>query len=254
MMCWLPAAACFAAEVVEPTGEEAAEPAPIPTRNMLTIMRDGGILMYPIAGCSFVMLTFALERWYSLRRARVIPKPFIKRFLHQLLDGQLDRGRALELCEESDSVVARVLAAGVKRWGRPAVEVEQAILDAGERAVADLRRNVRVFNAIATITPLLGLLGTVFGMIQAFNSIASSQALGRPELLAKGISEALLTTAAGLTVAIPSLSIYLFFLGRIDRLIMDLDALGQEVVAGVSAEGLQENTRLKARSRRAEAA
>src|SRR6185369_11112791 len=120
------------------------------------------------------------------------------------------------------------------------VEVEQAILDEGERAAVALRKNVRLFNAVATITPLLGLLGTVFGMIRAFNDIAGSQAMGRPELLAAGISEALITTAAGLTVAIPALSLYLFFVSRVDQLIIEIDALGQEIVRLVSAEGLED--------------
>ena len=89
-----------------------------------------------------------------------------------------------------------------------------------------LRRYLRLFNAIATISPLLGLLGTVFGMIRLFNQISSSDAMGRTELLAGGISEALLTTAGGLSVAIPALCIYLLFVGRVDRLLIDIDALG----------------------------
>jgi biopolymer transport protein ExbB len=116
--------------------------------------------------------------------------------------------------------------------------VEQAIIDAGERVTNDLRRYLRLFNGIHTLSPLLGLLGTIFGMIKAFNAIAQADALGRPEVLAVGISEALLTTAAGLCVAIPALIAYLFFTGRIDRLITDMDALGQEVVDLVSADGL----------------
>jgi biopolymer transport protein ExbB len=102
-----------------------------------------------------------------------------------------------------------------------------------------LRKYVRVFNAVSTISPLLGLLGTVFGMIKAFNDISTSDAMGRPELLSRGISEALITTAAGLSIAIPALVCYLFFLGRVDQLIIELDALGQEVVGAVSAESQQ---------------
>jgi biopolymer transport protein ExbB len=132
------------------------------------------------------------------------------------------------------------------------VEVEQAVLDAGERAVHGLRRYVRLFNGIATISPLLGLLGTVFGMITAFNEIATSDAMGRPELLAGGISQALLTTAFGLSVAIPSLASYLFFTSRVDQLVMELDTLGQEIVNTISAEALQESA--PRASRRKEAA
>src|SRR5690606_26617011 len=134
-----------------------------------------------------------------------IPRPFVKRFIQQLRENQLDKAQALELCEQNDSPVARVFAAAVQKWGRPSVEVEQAIIDSGERVTNGLRKYLRMFNGIATVSPLLGLLGTVVGMIQAFNAIATSDAMGRPELLAGGISQALLTTAAGLTVAIPAL-------------------------------------------------
>ena len=120
------------------------------------------------------------------------------------------------------------------------MEVEQAIIDAGERANNGLRRYLRILNGVATVSPLLGLLGTVVGMIRAFNAIATSDAMGRPELLASGISQALLTTAAGLTVAIPALICYMFFVSRVDRLIIDIDALGQELVQMISAEELEQ--------------
>jgi biopolymer transport protein ExbB len=146
--------------------------------------------------------------------------------------------------------VAEVFAGAVRKWGRPAVEIEQAIIDSGERVTNGLRRYLRVINGVATVSPLLGFFGTVTGMIRAFNTIATADALGRPELLAKGISEALLTTAAGLTVAIPALICYLFFLSRVDRLIIDIDALGQEVVETISAEQLQDKQQAPPKPRR----
>jgi biopolymer transport protein ExbB len=222
---------------------------------MWEIFQAGGILMYPIALCSFILVVFVFERTISLRRPRVIPAPFVKRFMHQLREGQLDRDQALQLCEENKSPVADVFAGAVRKWGRPSVEVEQAILDAGERAVNGLRRYVRVFNAVATVTPLLGLLGTVFGMIRTFNAVAGQGAMGNPTLLASGISEALLTTAAGLTVAIPALTCYLYFISRVDQLVIDLDALGQELVGLISAEAIQETVQTKSsRTRRQESA
>ena len=211
----------------------------IATTNAFRIMREGGVLMYPIAFCSLVMLAFVFERLVSLRRGRVIPKPFVTRLLQQIREGELDRSQALALCDENESPAAAVLAGAVRKWGRPAVEVEQAIIDAGERATNGLRRYLRVFSAVSTIAPLLGLLGTVFGMIQAFNAVAVSDALGRPELLAKGVSQALLTTAFGLVVAIPALLVYYVFVSRVDHLITDIDALGQELVHLISAEELQ---------------
>jgi biopolymer transport protein ExbB len=237
----IPGGPADAPPVVElPAAEPAAGQDAIPTKNLLDVLRDGGVLMFPIGLCSFVLCVFVFERAIMLRRGRVIPRPFVKRFLQQLADGELDREQALALCEKNRSPVSQVFAGALKKWGRPSVEVEQAILDAGERATNSLRRYLRMLNGISTVSPLLGLLGTVFGMIQSFNTIAASDAMGRAELLAGGISQALLTTAAGLTVAIPALLAYLFFVGRVDSLIMEIDALGQEVVEIISAEGLAE--------------
>jgi biopolymer transport protein ExbB len=231
-----------------PREEEAAEKgnwigqaaAAIPTENLLSVIRDGGILMIPIGVCSFILFVFVFERSISLRRGRVIPRPFVKRFLEQVRDTQIDRAEALKLCKENRSPVAEVFAAAVKKWGRSSVEVEQAIIDTGERVTNNLRRYLRLFNGIATISPLLGLLGTVFGMIQSFNAIATADAMGRPELLASGISEALITTAAGLVVAIPAFTAYMFFISRVDRLVIEIDALGQELVGLIAADAWRE--------------
>ncbi len=222
---------------------------PIPTKNLWEIVQQGGTLMIPIAVCSLILVAFVLERTISLRRGRVIPRPFVKRFLKQLEDGELERDTALSLCEENGSPVANVLAGAVRKWGRPAVEVEQAIIDAGERATNGLRRYLRVINGVATVSPLLGLLGTVVGMIRAFNNIATADAMGRPERLAEGISEALLTTAGGLTVAIPALICYLFFVSRVDQLIIEIDAIGQNVVNTISAEEVTSKGKQGAKSR-----
>jgi len=214
---------------------ETAEPA-IPTQNLWQIVAQGGPLMIPIVFCSLLLVAVVLERAISLRRGRIVPAPFTKRFLQQLRDGELDRDRALELCQENGSPVAEVLSAAVRKWGRAAVEVEQAIIDAGERVTNGLRRYLRVLNGIATVAPLLGLLGTVVGMIQAFNEIAYADPAGRAHTVATGISQALLTTAAGLSVAIPALICYLFFVSRVDRLIIDIDAMGQELVGVIAAD------------------
>lgn len=216
-----------------------ADEEPIPTRNLWDIMQDGGVLMFPLAGCSLMLVALIFERLVSLRRGRIIPRPFVKRFLEQIREGELERDAALQLCQENGSPVSEVFAGAVRKWGRPGVEVEQAIIDSGERVTNGLRRYLRIFNGIATISPLLGLLGTVVGMIRAFNAIATSDAIGRPELLAAGISEALLTTAAGLSVAIPALIFYMIFVSRVDRLIIEIDALGQSLVNVISAEELE---------------
>ena len=139
----------------------------------------------------------------------------------------------------------RVFCRGLRKWGKPAVEVEQAVLDEGERVANELRRFLRVINGVSTVCPLLGLLGTVSGMMESFDVIANSSAMGRTELLAGGIGSALLSTAAGLSVAIPALIFYLYFVGRVDSLVMEIDRRGQEIVHLISAEASQRRTEEK---------
>ena len=228
-----------AAPASQPAAEAAAIPpldAPAkPAKNMLSVFYDGGICMYPLAACSFILLVFVFERFVSLRRGRVIPRPFIKRFLEQLREGQLDREKAVKLCQGDGSPAATVFAAAAKKWGRTSVEVEQAILDTGERVANQLRRHLRLFNGIAQVAPLLGLLGTVIGMILSFNSIAAAHE-GQREMMAVGIGQALISTAAGMLVAIPALLAYLFFQSRVDSLITEIDALGQQVVELIAGD------------------
>jgi biopolymer transport protein ExbB len=225
-------------------------PAPISTRNLVKVLIDGGPLMIALAGCSLLIITFVLERVISLRRSRVIPKPFVTRMLEQIGNGEIDRAQALELCEQNGSPIAQVFAGAVRKWGRPSVEVEQAAIDNGERVANHLRRYLRVFYGIANVGPLLGLMGTVLGMIETFNAIASHDALGRAELLAGGIAKALLNTAGGLAVAIPASIFYVVFLSRVDRLIMDIDAASQEMVNLISAEELQNRPIRQSKTRR----
>jgi biopolymer transport protein ExbB len=243
-----PAQSGNANAVPDANAQAAGEPS-IPMGNLLNVIREGGILMLPIIGCSFVMLIFVMERLLYLRRARMIPRPFVRGVIEQLEQQQLGRDEALALCEENGSPIAEIFAGALKKYGRSAVEVEQAVVDAGERVVSQMRKYLRLFNAISNLTPLLGLLGTVLGMIDAFNTIARADAMGRPELLAGGIGTALITTAAGLCVAIPSYTAYAFFLGRIDKLILEMDSHAQSIVEIISAEGLQESGKSRSRSR-----
>lgn len=217
---------------------DAAGGADIPTQSLLEMLVASGPTIWPIVVASFVMTLVVFERLVALRRRRILPGPFIQCLHSQLSEGSLDRDDAIELCAQNDSPIAQVFCAGLRKWGKPAVEVEQAILDEGERTANVLRRYLRVLNGVATISPLLGLLGTVWGMIEAFNAISGSSAMGRPELLAGGISGALLSTAAGLLVAIPAYIFHLFFVGRVDSLVMEIDSNGQKLVHLISAEAL----------------
>jgi biopolymer transport protein ExbB len=204
--------------------------------SLLSVLRSGGPMLIPIGACSVLLLMFVFERQISLRRGRVIPRHFVKRFLQQVTAGELKPEEALDLCAQNQSAIAEVFAAAIKKWDRPSVEVEQAVLDTGERVANGLRKYLRLFNGIATISPLLGLLGTVLGMISAFHAIATSDAMGRPEQLAHGISQALLTTAGGLSVAIPAFIAYLYFASKVDRLLIEIDALGHELVEQIASD------------------
>lgn len=223
----------------------------IPMTSLIGALREGGIMMLPIIACSFALMVFVSERLLFLRRSRVIPRSFVRGVIEQLEQQQLERDEAIALCEENGSPVAQLFHAALKRYGRPAVEMEQAVLDAGERVTNSLRSYLRMFSAISNVTPLLGLLGTVLGMIEAFNAIAQTGAMGKPELLAGGIGQALLTTAAGLFVAIPAYTAHAYFVGRSDKLIIEMDVQIQRVIELVSAEGLQESGRARSRTRRA---
>jgi biopolymer transport protein ExbB len=223
---------------------------PISTSNLAKMLIDGGPLMIAMVVCSLLVITFVLERAISLRRSRVIPRPFVTRLLEQIGSGEIDCAEALELCAQNRSPIAQVFTGVLRKWGRPGVEVEQAAIDHGERVANQLRRYLRVFYGVANVGPLLGLMGTVLGMIETFNAIAAHDALGRAEMLAGGIAKALLNTAGGLAVAIPASIFYVFFLSRIDRLVMDIDALSQEVVHLISAEELQQRPGRPGRNRR----
>jgi len=200
---------------------------------------QGGWLMIPLAVCSLIVFALSLERLIALRRGRVIPRPFVRRFTECVEDGQLSYDEATELCEAFDCPVAEVFRAALRRWGRPMFEVEQAVMDAGDRVADGLKRFLKVFHAISNVAPLLGLLGTVLGMIEAFEMMSGQESMGRPEMLASGISVALMTTAGGLSVAIPAYLAYMYFSSKSDNYLNEIDKLCQRVVDCISAEGLE---------------
>lgn len=245
--------------VVEPSE---TIPSPAATANSETAEKSSGIPTHPVeiieqmSGwlvpfliASVISVWFTIERVVVLRRSRVIPRSFVEPFLENLHKGKLDSATAVSQCRKNDSPIASVFLHGVEKWGRPCVEVEQAVIDGGERQIGHLRRHLRVLNGVATVTPLLGLLGTVVGMIQAFNDIASAGAMGKADQLAVGIAMALLTTAFGLAIAIPSLIMYMYLSGRVEALVMEMDELSQKVVRQVSAESLASKPTTKPRPR-----
>ncbi|MEM1068881.1 MAG: MotA/TolQ/ExbB proton channel family protein [Planctomycetota bacterium] len=231
--------------VQSPAAEQpgAAEQAGWEMPEFVDKITQGGWLMLPLGVCSLIVLTLSFERLIALRRARVIPRPFVRRFTECVEDGQLSYDEATELCEEFDCPVAEVFRAAVRRWGRPMFEIEQAVMDAGDRVADGLKRFLRVFHAVSNVAPLLGLLGTVLGMIEAFEIISTQESIGQPEMLASGISKALMTTAGGLSVAIPAYLAYMYFSSKSDNYLGEIDRLCQRVVDCISAESLEAGSR-----------
>lgn len=202
-----------------------AAPAPAgAVETVWDLVQKGGPLMVPIGLCSLIGLAVLVEHLITLRRRSVIPPGFLAGLRKALAEG--DRQKGIDYCRRNGSPVANVFAAGIRRLGESPELLEKHIVEAGQREVLRLRRNLRALSVIASVSPLLGLLGTIFGMIQAFAEVSrSGEALGKTELLAAGIYQAMVTTAAGLIVAIPALIFYHFLVSKVERLVMEIDEM-----------------------------
>lgn len=197
----------------------------------------GGPVMIPIGLASLVALAIVIERSVSLRRRRIIPDGLLQDVKARLADGAgAGKAQALERCTQDGSPLAQVLAAAIRRLGEPIERIEKHVEETGQRVVLKLRRYMRSLSMIASIATLLGLLGTITGMIQAFQTVAgSAEALGKTELLAKGIYEAMITTAAGLIVAIPTMVAYHWLSARIEQIVLEIDETAVAFVEGLNA-------------------
>ena len=189
--------------------------------NFIELFHRGGPLLYPLFLCSFVAVTIFLERLWSLRKKKVIPKGFIEKLAQYVSVGKIEE--ALAVCDQNRrSTLARVARAGLIQIGESPEMIRFMIGEIGGQEAVGLEKNQRILATIAYIAPLLGLLGTVSGMIKAFEVI-SHQSVGDPALLAGGISEALITTAAGLVIAIPVVIMHKIVQGRADNLSLELE-------------------------------
>lgn len=198
-------------------------------RNLAALFQSGGMLMWPILLCSIVMVAFGLERAAALRTARIFPDAVVRDL--QRLARAGDIPGALNRCQTDPSPFAHLMLPCLQRAAHAGFEMEAALEESGARVLYDLRRNCKPLAVIADVAPLLGLMGTVTGMIKAFEVVASSGALGRTELLAEGISEALITTAFGLLVAIPAVVLYHFFRGKAEYLLRLMEDAGLDILA-----------------------
>lgn len=206
--------------------------------SLVRLIRQANPMLWPLLFCSIVTLGYGLERTLALRRGRIVPREFVDRFVERLASGKLDRERAAELCRTNDSPAARVFERIVQGWGQPAGAIREAVTPQAASELVEMRRNVRVLNGVATLAPLLGLLGTVIGMIEAFDALGgrAAQGVGKSEALAHGISLALMATAFGLGVAVVSVTLYYYLVNRIDVLIQALDREATRVVDLVAGD------------------
>lgn len=182
--------------------------------SLTQMLLGGGPLMVPIGFASVVALAYIVERGSNLRRSQLGTPRLGREIVESVRSGGAAEG--LAHCERRSLPLTRILAASLARCADSRDAMERAAQEAGQREIARIAAGLRPLVVVAMIAPLLGLLGTVWGMIQAFASIGQQGALGRPELLAASISQALVTTAAGLAIAIPSQAAYYFFKSRIE--------------------------------------
>lgn len=187
---------------------------------VIDLIVKGGIFMYPIIFCSIVALAVFLERLWVLRRKHIIPEEFITS-VKELLQKQ-KISEAIFLCQSDSSSIAKIFLAGLRSAQKGMWLVKEAIEERGHREAVILEKNVGILSTIANLTPLLGLLGTVSGMIKTFNAI-SVHGIGNPAPLAGGIAEALITTATGLCIAIPTLVCYRFLRDKASSLIFEME-------------------------------
>jgi len=184
------------------------------------LIKAGGWVMWPLILCSIAALAIIAERLYTLQKKSVMPPALLSQVQQWLAAKELD-GSRLSLLRES-SPLGRVLAAGLANRLHAHEVLKEAIEDAGRHMLPELERYLNTLGTIAAIAPFLGLLGTVLGMIQMFGGIGS-HGLGDPSIVAAGISQALVATAAGLAVAIPSLMFYRYLRGRVEELTVELE-------------------------------
>src|SRR5690349_885425 len=189
---------------------------------MWEIMKSGGPFMVPIILCSIVLVGIVLERLWTLQRKRVLPQELIKK-ISQLAEANQVNAKVIEALEKN-SPLGRVLAAALANRDRGREIMMERVQDTGRHVVHELERFLNTLGTIASISPLLGLLGTVTGIIRAFNAVMLG-GMGDPRLLAGGISEALITTAGGLAVAIPSFIAYRYLRGKVERIVIDMEKI-----------------------------
>ena len=201
---------------------------------MWTYFERGGPVMWPLLALSILGVTVIFWRWWALRQATAGVEPFIRELRGKLIGR--DVPGAIAVCEKHKGPVASIVKAGLLRYGRPKDEVELALQDASAHELANLERGLPILATIAMIAPLLGFLGTVTGMINSFEALASV-GLNNPAAVARGISEALITTAAGLMIAIPIQMAYNYFVTNVNAIVRNMESAAHIVLEALGDGG-----------------
>lgn len=200
----------------------------------------GGVIMIPLALCSILGLAIVIEKAIALQRRKVII-PEIVAVLDNI-KGTDDIGLAMSICEKYEGPFANVIRVGLENRELPKEEIKEALVDQGRQEVRVLERGLVILETIAGIAPLLGLLGTVIGILKVFNVIAE-MGVGQASALSGGISEALITTIVGLTVGIPAVVLFNYFSDRAEDLVLEIEKYSSALLKKVAA--FQTNTRTK---------
>ena len=224
----MPSVGMAQGEVAEPGGGDEDQ-------SVFSLIVKGGPVMVPLGIASIFALALAIERYLSLKRDKIIPPEFIAGLRETMRSSGNDPEKAVAYCEGVGGPVGNIFRAGVKKISMGVEQVEKAIEDAGAKEVEKLKRRLKGLAVVAEVSPLMGLLGTVYGMIEAFQR-ASAAGMGKADVLAKGIYEALVTTATGLTIAIPVLLVYQHLNSKINSLVDEIDEMGTEFIEGCIQE------------------
>ncbi|MCY2928661.1 MAG: MotA/TolQ/ExbB proton channel family protein [Planctomycetota bacterium] len=222
-----PAAAANPAPASKPAA--GAGETTIPKLTMWNLIKQGNWLMIPIGIASMMGVSIIIERLVALRRKKAVPPGFLDSLKDAYRQDVDNIQKGIAFCEAQDTPISRMLAVGLRHLDRDDLTVERAMEDIGLNEVTKLRHNLRLLFGVAAVAPMLGLLGSVSGMIQAFYSVSTSwNATGKGETLARGIYEALVTTYSGLVIAIPTLIFYYIFLNKIDAIVTDMNDMSRK--------------------------
>ena len=195
---------------------------------MLDLIEKSGPVFYALALCSLIATAVIIERLIALRRSRILPRQIID--VVEAIQPGKDLSLALEVCRKNPGVFSDVMRAGLENSDREWEVMRDAVIDAGRQETPAIERHLFWLQTVAQASPLLGLLGTVFGMIRMFSSV-SLQGLGDPQVLSRGISEAMLATAEGLCIGIPALVAYNYLTARAERMVAEIETYASRLVA-----------------------